>query len=35
MIKLFAAFLFVQLWCQVHNNGRGTPLSELTNLHPV
>jgi hypothetical protein len=35
MIRLFAAFWFVPLFYQAHNNGEGMLLSELTNLHHV
>jgi hypothetical protein len=34
MIRLFAAFWFVPLCCWSRNNGGGTLLSELTNIHP-
>jgi hypothetical protein len=35
MLKLSAASLYAQLWYRAHNNGEGTPLSELTNLHLI
>jgi hypothetical protein len=33
MTELFVTFSFIQLRYLAHNNGKGTPLSEVTNLH--
>jgi hypothetical protein len=35
MLELSTASLFPHLWYQAHNNGEGTPLSELANLRLV
>jgi hypothetical protein len=35
MLKLFTTSLVAQLWCQAHNNGECTSLSELANLRLV
>jgi hypothetical protein len=35
MILLFIALWYVPLCYHARNNGRGTLLSELANLHPV
>jgi hypothetical protein len=35
MCELFVASLFAPLHYRAHNNGEGTPLSELSNLRLV